>query len=210
MNVIRNDWWVTPVWEVQTDFDDKFNEQLLTEVNLYYTTKEGMNTVDSNIWTCDSPNILKLNKKILEIVKNLTHQYVAPNYDSFEYFHSKGWLNYNLSGQDLALHGHGGSKISATYYISVPENSGDLLLVDPRGGVDWDKEVENHVNGIKYKRIKPSKGKLIFFPSYVLHSVEQNKSNDVRISLTTDISTVSPLTIKYFSDMIKKELQNVV
>jgi len=31
---------------------------------------------------------------------------------------------------------------------------------------------------------------LIFFPSYVLHGVDENKSDDLRISLSTDLRKV--------------------
>jgi len=209
MNVVRNDWWITPVWEVQTDFDDKFNKDLLLELKLYYANKSMENTKEPNIWIMDTPCIKKLNEYIIKVVTELTSDYVSPNYNDFEWQHTAGWANYNLPGQSMALHGHGGSKITATYYIQSENNCGDILLVDPRGGVDWDKEVESGVNGAKFKRVVPKTGKLVFFPSYVLHSVDVNKSKDIRISLTTDMQTYSTDLVKYFMEM-KKEQNNVV
>jgi uncharacterized protein (TIGR02466 family) len=77
--------------------------------------------------------------------------------------------------------------MAVVYYIYTPENCGDLLLVDPRNAPLWDRISEDKVDGIKYQRIKPKNGKLILFPGYVGHMVEQNKSNDTRISLATNI-----------------------
>ena len=41
-------------------------------------------------------------------------------------------------------------------------------------------------NTKKYKRIKPEEGKMVFFPGYLLHMVEENKSGETRISLSTN------------------------
>lgn len=209
MNVIRNDWWVTPVWEIQTDFDKKFNDNLLNELKLYYAHKSMENAREPNIWVMKTSCIKELNEYIIKVVTDLTYDYVSQNYNEFEYQHTRGWANYNLPGQSMGVHDHGGSKITATYYIQAEENCGDLLLIDPRGGVDWDKEIHNNVNGAKFKRVVPKPGKLVFFPSYVLHSVDINKSKDIRISLSTDMQTFSLDLLKYFLEK-NKEQQNVV
>lgn len=201
MNVVRNDWWVTPLWEVQTDYDEKFNNELLIEINRYYKST-GANQKDSNIWCCNTTRINQFREDILRIVKELTYDYIKPNYNEFDYYPTRGWLNYLLPGQHLPLHCHGGSKISLTYYVNAPDNSGDLMLIDPRGGVDWEKG-EDGISGTKFNRITPTAGKLVFFPSYVLHSVDVNKSKEPRISITTDISTLSSADIEYFKNMMK-------
>jgi uncharacterized protein (TIGR02466 family) len=209
MNVVRNDWWVTPVWEIQTDFDKNFNDELLQELKSYYSTKSMENTKEPNIWTMKTPCIKEINQYLIDIVTELTYDYVAINYNKFEYQHTRGWANYNLPGQSMLLHGHGGSKITATYYIQAENNSGDLMLVDPRGGVDWDKEIQANTNGVKFKRIIPKPGKIVFFPSYVLHYVDVNKSKDIRISLTTDMQTYPSDLVEYFLET-EKEKKNVV
>jgi hypothetical protein len=75
-------------------------------------------------------------------------------------------------------------------------------LVDPRGGVDWDNETDGQVVGIKTKRIKATTGKLVFLPGYVLHSVEENKSNLIRVSLSTNISIISKSAVKFLNNHI--------
>jgi hypothetical protein len=204
MNVIRNDWWITPVWEVQTDFDKKFNDNLLLEMKPFYSKKNSIGeNKEPNLWALNTPCIKKLNQYIIETVTHLTYDYVAHNYTEYEWQHTRGWGNYNLPGQSMVLHGHGGSKITATYYIQTEEKSGDILLVDPRGGIDWDKEIDSNVNGAMIKRITPKPGKLVFFPSYVLHSVDVNKSKNIRISLSTDMQTYSSALVKQFIENLK-------
>ncbi len=66
MNIIRNDWWVTPVWEIQTDFDEKFNDNLLSELKYFYTDEKIKNIKDSNIWVMNTPYVKSLNDYIIK------------------------------------------------------------------------------------------------------------------------------------------------
>ena len=210
MNIIKREMFVTPVWEVDTGFDRKFNIELLAELNAYY--KGGAGPSDSNIWSCETPCIRQVSKIILDVVKSETMDNVSINYsnpDDIIYIHTRGWMNYNNPGDSLFIHGHGGAKIRATYYINTPENSGDLLLIDPRGAVDWDKGLDG-CNGSKFTRVRPRAGTIVFFPSYVLHTVERNNSTAPRISLTTDISTITKASIQYFDQQITRGTYNVL
>jgi hypothetical protein len=62
------------------------------------------------------------------------------------------------------------------------------LLIDPRASQGWDIQKENNIVGIRHKRVTPTPSKLVIFPAYLLHMVEINKSPNVRVSLSTNIS----------------------
>jgi uncharacterized protein (TIGR02466 family) len=87
----------------------------------------------------------------------------------------------------LHVHDHGGVIVACVYYVKAPENSGDLLLIDPRGSVNWDWESKDGFDGAKYKRVKPKEGKLVIFPGYVLHAVDPNNSKEERVSIAINI-----------------------
>jgi len=196
MNIVRNDWWITPVWEIETEFDTQFNNKLLRESN---------SSDHVNIWNNDTPAINELKQYTIDIVTKLATPYIAPNFKDFTFWHTNGWINYYYSGDSMPIHGHGGPKIALTYYIKVPENSGDLLLIDPRGGCDWDNGTDG-LNGTKFKRIKPKESKIVFFPGFVLHTVETNRSNDIRVSLSTNMGTFdSDNVTKKLYDSLKNE-----
>ena len=193
MNIVRNDWWITPVWEIQTDFDTQFNNDLLREVN---------SSEHINVWNNDTTCINKLKDYTINLVGELASSYIAKNLKDFKFWHMNGWINYQQPGMNMPIHGHGGPKIALTYYINVPENSGDLLLIDPRNGCDWDNGTDG-VNGTKFQRIKPSTGKIVFFPGFLLHTVEENKSNETRISLSTNMGTFDrSVTTKLFDSLV--------
>lgn len=90
-------------------------------------------------------------------------------------------------------HHHLGLDLVGVYWVTVPENSGDLLLIDPRGQVPWVWEEplvtpdNQWRTGRAYLRYKPKVGTLVLFPSYLFHSVETNLSNETRISIVMDV-----------------------
>lgn len=191
MNVIRNDWWVTPVWEVQTDFNTEFNNLLLSEISQYHSN----NPNEYNLWQSHSKCITELKEYTKKIVKELTYDYISPTLGDFQFWHTRGWINHHRPGQSMPIHGHGGPKIAMTYYIKAPMDCGDLLIIDPRNGCDWDSGMDS-VNGSKFKRVKPKESKLVFFPGFLLHSVEENKSKEDRISLTSNMGTFDAQTFE--------------
>jgi hypothetical protein len=183
--ISRKELWSTPVWEYQTGFDEKFNEDLLREINALSNMR---NTFQNNIWdyaNIRNPTITKLRETFLELVSH-TREFFPPNF-TFNPQFSRAWVSRQEPGQALPIHDHGGTLISCVYYISAPQNAGDLLLIDPRGSVNWGWLSDGGISGIKYQRIKPEVGKMVMFPAYVLHSVEVNRSTETRISLATNI-----------------------
>ena len=100
------------------------------------------------------------------------------------------WANIREPGEALEVHAHSDSAIAVTYYIKAQDDCGDLVLFDTKDAIDWEQGKLNDNPILKTKRLKPIEGRLVFFPSYVLHTVEENKSNDLRVSLTCDLKKV--------------------
>jgi uncharacterized protein (TIGR02466 family) len=191
--ITKNEWWSTPIWEINTNFDEYFNLCFKNELLNLIGASEHNKSVD--IWTIDSDYCTQLKNKIYEMMDLVLPEHFS-NYHELKPFISNGWVNQQKSGQSFPLHSHGESVMACVYYIEAYENSGDLLVVDPRGSAVWDLNVENSVNSVKYKRIKPKIGKMVLFPSYVLHSVEENKSDKTRISIATNIH----IPTKYYTN----------
>lgn len=183
VTVTKHEWWVTPVWEIQTGFDSNFNNELLVEISKCVPPS---NPYAFNIWDYKTPCITALKEKILSSAIQNASEYFPPFF-KFVPTLTRGWVNRQSPGQSLSLHDHGGTLLACSYYIKSPKNCGDLLMVDPRGGVNWEWLREGNVSGIKYKRVVPEEGKLILFPAYVMHMVEINRSEQTRISLATNI-----------------------
>jgi hypothetical protein len=65
-----------------------------------------------------------------------------------------------------------------------------------------------------FKHIEPQDGKLVIFPSYVLHEVMKNESEQLRVSISTDMLQVvdadapNAMVIRSWCDAMKS-LRNV-
>lgn len=184
MKTIKHEWWATPVWEVEDALDDNFAERFMDELNKCKPKSEGSSF---NLWDYTTPAILQLKFKMLNTVKECCTEYFPDWVGGFKPILTRSWVSTQRPGESLVLHDHGSSLIACVYYLNAPENSGDLILVDPRGGVNWDWQKEGDITKIKFKRVTPQKGKLVFFPAYLLHYVETNKSNETRMSVATNI-----------------------
>jgi uncharacterized protein (TIGR02466 family) len=190
----QNMFWKSPVWEVQTKFDHEFNLRLLDEIwNIGRAIADGTDANPHNsIWDYSGACLDALKQEIIDIVSRAIAQEIPEvrmlNIRTCEHF--MGWVNVREPGEILEVHGHTESAIAATYYIQAPENSGDLILFDSGSAIDWDAGHLSDTPNLVERRYPPVEGRLIFFPSYVLHGVEENRSQDLRISLSTDLRKV--------------------
>lgn len=190
----QNMFWQSPIWEEQTKFDETFNEILLEEI--YSIGKNIVLGVDKNphnsIWDYSKPHLDILKQEIIDIVTKKIAQNIPQlrmlNIRGCEHF--MGWVNVREPGEKLEVHGHTESAIAATYYIKAKEGCGDLVAFDSSHAIDWEKNCLSGSPFMRARRFKPVEGRLIFFPSYVLHGVDENKSDDLRISLSTDLRKV--------------------
>ena len=198
----QNMFWKSPIWEVQTKFDNEFNKTLLDEI---YSIGHGIATGEDkkphdSIWDYNKPNLTILKQEIVDVVTKTIFQQIPEirmlNLRGCEHFF--GWVNVHEPGECLEVHGHTESAIAATYYIQAPEGCGELVLFDTANTIDWKNTTLSGTPTVREQRIKPVEGKLVFFPSYVLHYVDVNKSKDIRISLTTDMQTYSADMFIYF------------
>lgn len=79
------------------------------------------------------------------------------------------WLNAMAAGDVTTAHTHDDDDelLSCVYYIKVPENSGDLIIIDN----------DNKII------VKPEEGMFVFFTPDTLHEVSKNESTKSRLSI---------------------------
>ncbi|MDB4547941.1 TIGR02466 family protein [Akkermansiaceae bacterium] len=98
------------------------------------------------------------------------------------------WANINPPGGMNRAHQHPNSLWSGVYYIKAPKNSGHLKIDDPRSVACMSRPRQKV--GKKPTRLfrethyEPKAGRLIMFPSWLMHCVDPNESNDIRISVS--------------------------
>jgi quercetin dioxygenase-like cupin family protein len=79
------------------------------------------------------------------------------------------WLNEMAPGQVTLAHSHDADDelVSGVYYVSVPPDSGELIL--KQGAIS--------------AHVTPQAGEFVFFPPHVVHEVTENRSRHVRLSM---------------------------
>ena len=78
------------------------------------------------------------------------------------------WININPKGARNEKHTHPSCAFAGTIWIKTPENCGDFNLYSPVSTV-------------------PKEGKMIIFPSHLEHSVNENLSDQDRISVSFNL-----------------------
>lgn len=79
------------------------------------------------------------------------------------------WFNFMPPGAVTTVHSHDDDDelLSAVYYVSVPENSGSLIIHDRNNRHE----------------VPPEEGKFVFFAPNVVHEVSENRSERERLSI---------------------------
>lgn len=185
MDIIKNEFWATPVWEIETGLDNYFNLILANDI-----AEMANSGVQYNIWDSGRFSINKLREVIFKSL-DLTVKDYFPKFYPYKPKLIDGWGHRTQPGENLMMHAHPHAILVATYYAKAPDNCGDLLLMDPRGTINWDwtndPKPPRTLNGAVYKRIEPKEGNLVIFPGYLAHMVDTNASNEDRISVAANI-----------------------
>ena len=98
------------------------------------------------------------------------------------------WANINYKGGFNRPHLHPNSLFSGVYWVKTPENSGNLMLYEPRPGAQctMPNRKEGKLPPELWREVhyKPKAGTVVMFPAWLWHEVRPNQSQDIRISVS--------------------------
>lgn len=99
------------------------------------------------------------------------------------------WANINPPGHSHVVHTHPNNFLSGVYYLRAPERSGDIEFIDPRQqALVLQPRVKQQTRENAWKqRISPQEGQLLIFHSWFQHQVQENLSDEERISISFNI-----------------------
>jgi uncharacterized protein (TIGR02466 family) len=214
----RSNWWLSPVWEYVSPFDAEFNKALLKEVyEIGQSIEQGGTNGKLSLWDYDAPHLNKLKEYILaKCYQAVCGDISEVNELNLKMQYSMGWINVKGPGEGIEAHAHNDCSLTATYYVQAEENSGDIVFMIQGDAISADGSfIHNDESTLKHKHITPVAGKLVIFPAYIVHEVQRNRSNSLRISISTDLQQVvdkdapNAMVIKSWCDSMKRLEQNV-
>jgi len=178
--------WHTPIVTAKP-FNETFLKQLDEDVK-YLLEPGAPGTLNkTNIWELpDLPEtMLAVRDKFIELTdkhyRPLTEMPLPPLYCSKGYFREiKQNTTYRISP-----HKHAQTLGVGIIYTTIPKRTaGNLVLMDPRGGVLW------HNQFTPFKRVAVERGLMLIHPGYVTHFVEPTDTSmryDYRLAIVSNI-----------------------
>ena len=184
----------TPIWTIQLDNYKELNENMYNyiksnqrkdEIGINKSNVKGWHSKDFDLKDEDPQNFITF---ILPAIEQVM---VDMNWEKQKQITkiNNMWAIINTGGSANLRHQHGNSTISGAYYVRAPKDSGDIVFYDPRPA-----PVYSHPNAVspnllnaQVNSVNPREGILVLFPSYLDHSVNENKSKEERIVISFNI-----------------------
>jgi uncharacterized protein (TIGR02466 family) len=134
-------------------------------------------------WQSPSYTSYTSNEFMHSVLVDIT-EHLIPVYDSYGIDSlpalSNYWFNVNDKFNYNIAHIHPFSYFSGCLYLKVPKNSGELVFNRPdilESTINNNKQKSNENTWARYY-ITPQPNLLVIFPSYLMHSVESNLTED--------------------------------
>ncbi|MBA4208863.1 MAG: hypothetical protein C0454_04970 [Parvibaculum sp.] len=183
-------WFPAPVWSRHVPDHERINAHILSV--LEELERQGRAITRSNVGGWHSTANLHLSNDLSEIRRIIGNacagcaNFLAFDFDRFELFFQEMWLNKNGPGDFNKAHVHPNSVLSGAYYAKVPEGSGNIEFYDPvreRVMATFPVKERTKVN-TQAMEYRGKEGLLLIFPGWLQHSVQPNRSNDFRVSIS--------------------------
>ena len=118
-------------------------------------------------------------KRVLEFMK----------VDYADFVITDSWANINPGGHSHKAHTHPNNYLSGVYYVRAPEGSGDIEFLDPRPqALVLQPRVKQPTPYTAWKHpVAAQEGQLLMFPSWLQHQVQENRSDEERISISFNV-----------------------
>ena len=165
------------------------NQELEKDILNWYNKNEGITR--TNVLGWHSPtnmNELPEYKKLVNMLYACQKTIYQQEHLDSEPVLGNMWANVNPPGGMNRAHQHPNSLWSGVYYVKAPKNCGHLKIDDPRNCASMvrPKQKLGKLPSRLYREThyEPITGRCIMFPSWLMHCVDPNKSNDIRISVS--------------------------
>ena len=96
---------------------------------------------------------------------------------------ASSWFTNTQPGQYTRIHCHGHSDISGVYYFKTNTKDGSLTFVSPTSSLASTVFAKLR-DTVSYP---PAEGKIILFPGWLNHTVNENETADTRISVSFNV-----------------------
>ena len=165
------------------------NNKLTQDIVNWSNQDKGVQKTNHKGWhsTTDMGNKPEYQLLVTELLRMQKEIYDNEHIDRYARLGNM-WANINPPGGMNNPHVHPNALFSGVYYVKSQPQSGRLKIYDPRPGIQTNMPIRKPGNPGKDMwrevNLEPIVGRIIMFPAWLWHSVEENRSNDIRISVS--------------------------
>jgi uncharacterized protein (TIGR02466 family) len=193
----RQDLWATPLWYFEVPHSLINPSDIAQEAYAHQQLDKGV--VISNVGGYQS-SALTMQDRVPQAITRLMSILVEQSQacaKEFGFERSLGisnyWININKKNHYNKMHIHSSSILSGCYYAVVPPRSGSIVLYNrPETSFIMDelKQIGAKETGFTAtsQAFEPKAGAVLIFPGWLQHSVEENRSEDYRISIAFNLA----------------------
>jgi uncharacterized protein (TIGR02466 family) len=133
------------------------------------------------------PEFEPLNLRILQVCQRIAEsQHFHPDL----VLQHEAWININPPGASNKIHFHANCHFSGIYYISLkPPECGSIFFRDPRVAsrmLTYPTTQPTEFTSDEV-RMDPEAGRMYVFPGWLEHGVEENRSDQDRVSIAFNV-----------------------
>ena len=165
------------------------NKQLAQDITNWSNQDKGVEKTNYKGWHSKTDMATKPEYQLL-ITELMIMQKEIYEHEHLDRFARLGnmWANINPPGGMNQPHIHPNALFSGVYYVKSNPQAGRLKIYDPRPGAQINMPTRKPGNPgrdlWRDANIEPIPGRIIMFPAWLWHSVEPNKSDNTRISVS--------------------------
>jgi uncharacterized protein (TIGR02466 family) len=179
------------VWKVElkAQFDEPIDAQILA--TLERMRRGAPELAAGEAWQSDQTLHQREElRQLVSCVNSLTSgvlRFLKVGYNAFEI--TGCWANVLARGAAHRPHSHPNNFLSAVYYVRTQPGADAINFHDPRSqtGIIRPPVVELAAENTDQVVVRVKNGTLLMFPAYLQHSVDTNKSDKERISISFNI-----------------------
>ena len=149
-----------------------------------------LSTVDKHV--LERPEFEKIRGVITGEIDFYAREVFCVNRD-IEFYITNSWVNINRPGDQGGIHNHNNSLISGVLYLKTNDSSGDIIFYrDVMSLLPFPPSLDlgmgpTNIYNCKHFGHRPKTGDICLFPSFVMHSVGLNESDQERWCLPFNV-----------------------
>jgi len=192
MNITRNNIWTTPIWYTDIPFETINPNRILEECYEYKKENGGIDVYNCKAWTTKNliDTLPEHTEQLIRVIEDISAE-TAVDYGAKNLKPKclDAWFQINHAGGFIAPHIHRHGPFSAVYYVKTPVDSGGIYFINTSASTYFNKVYldNNNLDNCDNVAYETKPGRLIIFPSWLIHTSPLNLSDEDRVSFGLDL-----------------------